>query len=75
MFIPLSYTLSISEYFGVYSSLRTFSATSFNSLSTTSTIMEFTMFIISSASFVSESARGSYGSSGGDSLAEVGKID
>jgi hypothetical protein len=75
MFIPLSYTLSISEYFGVYSSLRTFSATSFNSLSTTSSIMEFVMFIMCSASFVSGSASGSYGSGGGDSSAEVGKID
>jgi hypothetical protein len=33
------------------------------------------MFIMSSASFISGSARGSYGSGGGDSSAEVGKID
>jgi hypothetical protein len=77
MFILLSHTSTISKYFydRVYSSLRTFSATSFNSLSTTSSIMEFAMFIMSSASFVSGSARGSYGSGGGDSSAEVGKID
>jgi hypothetical protein len=75
MFIPLSHTSSISKYFGVYSSLRTFSATSFKSLSTTSSIMESAMFIMSSASFVSGLARGSYGSGGGDSSAEVGKID
>jgi hypothetical protein len=37
--------------------------------------MEFAMFIMSSASFISGSARGSYGSGGGDSSAEVGKID
>ena len=59
----------------IYSSLRTFSATSFKSLSTTSSIMEFAMFIMSSTSFVSGSARGLYGFSGGDSSAEVGKID
>jgi hypothetical protein len=77
MFIPLSHTSSISKFYynEIYSSLRTFSVTSFNSLSTTSSIMEFAMFIMSSASFVSGSARGSYGSSGGDSSAEVGKID
>jgi hypothetical protein len=33
------------------------------------------MFIMSSAFFVSGSARGSYGSGGGDSSTEVGKID
>jgi hypothetical protein len=37
--------------------------------------MESAMFIMSSASFISGSARGSYGSGGVDSLAEVGKID
>jgi hypothetical protein len=77
MFIQLSHTSSISNYFynEVYSSLRTFSATSFKSLSITSSIMESTMFIMSIASFISGSARGSYGSGGGDSSAEVGKID
>jgi hypothetical protein len=77
MFIPLSHTSSISKYYynEVYSSLRTFSATSFKSLSTTSSIMESTIFIMSSASFISGSARGSYGFGGGDSSAEVGKID
>jgi hypothetical protein len=59
----------------IYSSLRTFSVTSFKSLSTTLSIMESAMFIMSSASFISGSARGSYGSGGGDSSAEVGKID
>jgi hypothetical protein len=37
--------------------------------------MESTMFIMSSASFISGSSRGSYGSGGGDSSAEVEKID
>jgi hypothetical protein len=46
--------------------------TLFNSLSTTSSIMEFAMLIMSSASFISGSARGLYGSSGGDSSAVVG---
>jgi hypothetical protein len=75
MFIPLSHTSSISKYYynKTYSYIRTFSATSFKSLSTTSSIMEFAMFIISSVSFISGSARGSYGSGGGDSSAEVGK--
>jgi hypothetical protein len=77
MFILLSHTSTISKYFynGVYSSLRTFSANSFKSLSTTSSIMEFAIFIMSSASFISGSARGLYGSGGGDNSAEVGKID
>jgi hypothetical protein len=76
MFIPLSYTSSISKYYynKIYSSLRTFSATSFKSLSMTSSIMESAMLIISNASFISGSARGSYGSDGGDSSAEVGKL-
>jgi hypothetical protein len=75
MFIPLSHTSSISKYYynRNYSSLRNFSATSFRSLSTTSSIMESAMLIISSASFISGSARGSYGSGGGDSSTEVGK--
>ena len=77
MFISLSNTSSISKYYynEVYSFLRTFSATSFKSLSTTSSIMESAMFIMSSASFISGSARGLYGSGGGDSSAEVGKVD
>jgi hypothetical protein len=77
MFIPLSHTSSISKYYcnEIYSSLRTFSTTSFKSLSTTSSIMESAMFIMSSASFISRSARGLYGSGGGDSSAEIGKID
>jgi hypothetical protein len=77
MFIPLSHTSSISKYYynEVYSSLRTFSATSFKSLSTTSSIMESAMFIMSSASFISGSARGLCGFGDGDSSAEVGKVD
>jgi hypothetical protein len=77
MFIPLSHTSSISKYFynGVYSSLRTFSATPFKSMSTTLSIVESAMFIMFSVSFISRSARGLYGSGGGDSSAEVGKID
>jgi hypothetical protein len=77
MFIPLSHTSSISKYYynKIYSSLRTLSATSFKSLSTTSSIMESAMFIMSRASFISGSARGSYGSGDEDSSAEVGKID
>jgi hypothetical protein len=77
MSILVSHTSTISKCFynEVYSSLRTFSATSFKSLSTTSSIMESAIFIMSSASFISGSVRGSYGSGGGDSSAEVGKIN
>jgi hypothetical protein len=57
----------------VYSSLRIFSVASFNNLSTTSSIIEFAMLITSSASFISGSARGLYGSGSGDSSAVVGK--
>jgi hypothetical protein len=75
MFILLPHTSSISKYYynKIYSSLRTFSPTSFKNLSTTSSIMESARLIISSASFISGSARGSYGSGGGDSLAKVDK--
>jgi hypothetical protein len=58
-----------------YSSLRTFSATTFSNLLTTSLTMDSAMFIMSSASFISGSARGLYGSGGGGSSAEVGKMD
>jgi hypothetical protein len=77
MSILVSHTSTISKCFynKVYSSLRTFSATSFKSLSTTSSIMESAIFIMSSASFISGSARGSYGSGGGDSSDGVGKIN
>jgi hypothetical protein len=76
MFILLFHTSSISKYYynEIYSSLRTFSATLFKSLSTTSLIMESAMLIMSSASFISGLARGSYGSGGGDSSVEVGKV-
>jgi hypothetical protein len=58
----------------VYSSLRIFSAASFNNLSTTSSIIEFARFITSSASFISGSARGLYGSDSGDSSAIKDKL-
>jgi hypothetical protein len=75
MSILVSHTSTILKCFynRVYSSLRTFSATSFKSLSTTSSIMESAIFIMFSASFISGSARGLYGSGGRDSSAEVGK--
>jgi hypothetical protein len=57
----------------VYSSLRIFSTASFNNFSTTSSIIEFAMLITSSASFISRSARGLYGSGSGDSSAVEGK--
>jgi hypothetical protein len=58
----------------VYSSLRIFSAASFNNLSTTSSIIEFARLIMSCASFISGSARGLYGSGSGDSSAIIGKL-
>jgi hypothetical protein len=58
----------------VYSSLRIFSVASFNNLSTTSSIIEFTKLITSSASFISGSARGLYGSGSDDSSAVIGKL-
>jgi hypothetical protein len=77
MSILVSHTSTMSKCFynKCYSSLRTFSATSFSNLLTTSSTIDSTMFKISSASFIFGSARGSYGSGGGDSLAGVGKID
>jgi hypothetical protein len=42
-------------------------------LSTTSSIMELAMLIMSSASFMTGSARGLYGSGSGDNSAVVGK--
>jgi hypothetical protein len=76
MSILVSFTLTSSKCFynKCYSSLRTFSATSFSNLLTTSSTMDSAMFIMSSASFISGSARGSNGSGGGDNSAEVGKI-
>jgi hypothetical protein len=61
-------------YSKVYSSLRIFFAASFNNLSTTSSMIEFAMPIMSNASFISGSARGLYGSGSGDSSAVVGKL-
>jgi hypothetical protein len=59
----------------IYSSLRTFSATLFSNLLMTLSTMDSAMFMMSSASFISRSARGSYGSGDGGSSAEVGKIN
>jgi hypothetical protein len=61
-------------YSKVYSSLRFFSAASFNNLSTTSSIIEFAMLITSKASFISGSARGLYGSGSGYISAVEGKL-
>jgi hypothetical protein len=61
-------------YSKVYSSLRIFSVASFNNLSTTSSIIEFAMLITSNASFISGSAKGSYGSGSGDNSAVQGKL-
>jgi hypothetical protein len=58
----------------VYSSLRIFSAASFNNLSTTSSIIELARLITSSASFISGSARGLYGFGSGDSSAVIDKL-
>jgi hypothetical protein len=71
------HTLSISKCFynKSYSSLRIFSATSFSNLLTTSSTIDSTILMISNASFVSGSARGSNSSDGGDNSAEVGKIN
>jgi hypothetical protein len=47
---------------------------SFKSLSTTSSIIELAMPIISSASFISGLSRGLYGSGGDDSSAVIDKL-
>jgi hypothetical protein len=57
-----------------YSSLRIFSAASFNNLSTTSSIIEFARLITSSASFIFGSARGLYGSGSDVSSAVIDKL-
>jgi hypothetical protein len=77
MSILVSHTLTISKYFynECYSSLRTFSATSCSNLLTTSSTMDSAMFIMSSASFISGSARGSSDFGGGDNSAKVGKVN
>jgi hypothetical protein len=72
--VSLILTISKCFYNKCYSSLRTFPATSFSNLLTTSLTMDSAMFIISSASFITGSARGSNGSGGRDNSAEVGKI-
>jgi hypothetical protein len=72
----LFHTSNITKYYyiKVYSSLRIFSAASFNNLSTTSSIIEFAILLRFSASFISKSARGLYGSGSGDSSAVEGKL-
>jgi hypothetical protein len=77
MSVLVSLTLTISKCFynKSYSSLRTFSATSFSNLLTTSSTIDSVILMISNASFVFGSARGSNGSGGGDNSAEVGKIN
>jgi hypothetical protein len=77
MTILVSYTSTISKCFynKTYYSLRTFSATSLNNLLTTSSTMDSAMFMMSSAFFISGSAKGSYDSGGGGSLAKVRKLD
>jgi hypothetical protein len=52
-----------------------FSATSFSNLLTTLSTIDSSILMISSASFVSGSARGLNGSGGGDNSAEVEKIN
>jgi hypothetical protein len=84
MFHQLFHTPNVTKYFynkvakyyynKVYSSLRIFSAASFNNLSTTSSIIEFARLIMSSASFISGSARGLYGSGSGDSSTVIDKL-
>jgi hypothetical protein len=77
MSVLVSLTLTISKCFynKSYSSLRTFSATSFSNLLTTSSTIDSAILMISRASFVFGSARGSNGSGGGDNSAEMGKIN
>jgi hypothetical protein len=53
---------------------KDFSAASFNNLSTTSSMIEFAMFITFNDSFISGSARGLYGSGSGDNSAVVSKL-
>jgi hypothetical protein len=84
MFHQLFHTPDVTKYFynkvakyyynKVYSSLRIFSAASFNNLSTTSSIIEFPRLITSNASFISGLAKGLYGSDSGDSSAVIDKL-
>jgi hypothetical protein len=71
-----TFTIKFNKYYyiKVYFSLRIFSAASCNNLSTTSSIMEFARLLTSSASFISRSARGLYGSGSGDSSAIIDKL-
>jgi hypothetical protein len=73
----MSQTLSISKCFynKSYSTLRIFLATLFSNFLTTSSTIDSAILMISNASFVSGSAKGSNGSGGRDNSAEVGKIN
>jgi hypothetical protein len=71
--IQRSYIDRLKMFLQYQSSLRTFSAISFNNLLTTSSTIDLTILMISIAFFVSGSARGSNGSGGGDNSAAVEK--
>jgi hypothetical protein len=73
VFIQRSYIDSLKMFLQYQSSLRTFSAISFNNLLTTSSTIDLAMLMISISFFVSGSARGSNDSGGGDNLAAVEK--
>jgi hypothetical protein len=73
VFIQRSYIDCLKMFLQYQSSFRTFSAISFNNLLTTLSTIDSAMLMISIAFFVSESARGSNGSGGGDSSAAVEK--
>jgi hypothetical protein len=73
--IQRSYIDRLKMFLQYQSSFRTFSAISFNNLLTTSSTIDSAILMISIAFFVSGSARGSNGSSGGDNSAAVEKIN
>jgi hypothetical protein len=73
VFIQRSYIDRLKMFLQYQSSFRTFSAISFNNLLTTSSTIDSAILMISMAFFISESARGSNGSSGGDNSAVVEK--
>jgi hypothetical protein len=60
---------SFSKYTRIQSSFNIFSATSFRSLLTASSIASSVILIVSNATFMAGSASGSYGSGGGESSA------
>jgi hypothetical protein len=73
--IQRSYIDRLEMFLQHQSSFRTFSAISFNNLLTNSSTIDSAILIIYIAFFVSGSARGSNGSSGGDNSAAVEKIN